>query len=110
VVTIRKVDPSLMDARGQSQAHALTPAQLRRLELDQQLRAALAKLRSPADVYEIRLEDGEKSINIRQRLLRLASGLGVEIAVRKHGDGLLIGLLTPERRSNRGRRRAITEA
>jgi hypothetical protein len=30
----------------------------------------------------------------------------VEIAVRKHGDGFLVGLLTPERRTNRGRRAA----
>jgi hypothetical protein len=39
------------------------------MKLDQQLRAAIAKLRSPADVYEIRLEDGEKPVTIRQRLL-----------------------------------------
>lgn len=110
MVTIRKVDSSLMDARGQSQSPALTPAQKRRLECEQQLRAAIAKIRSPADVFEIRLEDGEKPITIRQRLLRVASGMGTEIAVRRHGDGLLIGLLTPERRSNRGRRRANSEA
>jgi len=110
LVTIRKVDSILMDARAQSQSRALTPAQLRRMELDQQLRAAVAKLRSPADVYEIRLEDGEKPITIRQRLLRVASGMGTEIAVRKHGDGFVIGLLTPERRTTRGRRRAKSEA
>jgi hypothetical protein len=106
VVKIRKVDASLMDARGQGSSRALTPAQVRRVALDAKLRAAIAKLRSPADVYEIELEDGEKPFTIRQRLLRVAAGMGTEIAVRKHGDGLLIGLLTPERRSTRGRRRA----
>ena len=109
MVTIRKAASSLMDARRQSQSHALTPAQKRRLELDAQLRAAIAKIRSPADVYEIRLEGDEKPITIRQRLLRMASGMGTEIAVRKHGDGFVIGLLTPERRSTRGRRRANSE-
>jgi hypothetical protein len=109
VVTIRKAASSLMDARTQSQSRALTPAQKRRLELDAQLRAAIAKIRTPADVYEIRLEDGEKPLTIRQRLLRVASAMGTEIAVRKHGDGFVIGLLTPERRSNRGRHRATSE-
>ena len=109
VVKIRKVDVSLMDAPGHGPSRALTPAQIRRVALDAQLRAAIAKIQSPADVFEIRLEDGEKPITIRQRLLRLASGMGTEIAVRKHGDGLLIGLLTPERRSTRGRRRANSE-
>ena len=110
MVTIRKVDSSLMDTRAQSQSRTLTPAQLRRMKLDQQLRAAIAKIRSTADVYEIRLEDGEKPITIRQRLLHVASGMGTEIAVRKHGGDLLIGLLTPERRTTRGRRRAKSEA
>jgi hypothetical protein len=79
------------------------------MKLDQQLRAAIAKIRSTADVYEVRLEDGEKPITIRQRLLSVASGMGTEIAVRKHGDGFVIGLLTPERRTTRGRRRAKSE-
>ena len=105
MVTIRKVNSSLLDARPKSQTRALTPAQQRRLEQDQQLRAAIAKLRAPADVYEISLEADEKPITVRQRLLRLASASGTEIVVRKHGKGLLIGLLIPERRTNRGRRR-----
>jgi uncharacterized protein YxjI len=46
------------------------------MELDQKLRAAIAKLRSAADVYEIRLEGGEKSITVRQRLLLVASRMG----------------------------------
>jgi hypothetical protein len=109
VVTIRKVDPSLMDARTQSQSRALTPAQARRYECEQQLRAAVAKIKTPADVFEIRLDDDEKPITIRARILHVASAMGTEIAVRKHGDGLLIGLLTPERRSTRGRRRVNLE-
>ena len=110
MVTIRKVDSSLMDVRSQREARALTPAQLRRREQDHQLQAAISKLRSAADVYEIGLEAGEKSIAIRQKLFRAASVAGIEIAIRKHGDGLLIGLLTPERRNTRSRRRVVAES
>jgi len=39
-------------------------------------------------------------------LLRVAADENVEIAVRKHRDGFLVGLLTPERRTNRGRKAA----
>jgi hypothetical protein len=56
-------------------------------------------------VYEVRLDPGEKPVTIRGRLLRLAAEDSLEIAVRKHGDDLLAGLLTPERRTTRGRRR-----
>ena len=105
MVTLRKVDASLMDAPAASKSTALTPEQQRRARLDRKLKAAIAKLRTPADVYEVRLDQGEKPITIRGRLLRLAAEAGIEIAVRKHGDDLLIGLLTPERRTTRGRRR-----
>jgi hypothetical protein len=60
-------------------------------------------------VYEIGLEDGEKAFTIRQRLLRVAAVMGTEIAVRKHGAGFVIGILTPERRSTRGRCRATSK-
>jgi len=43
---------------------------------------------------------------VRQRLLRVASTLGTEVAVRKHGTGFVVGLMTPERRTRRGRPRA----
>jgi hypothetical protein len=104
VAKIRKVDSNLMDGRAQGPSRALTPAQARRAELDAQLRAAMAKLQSPVDVYEIRLEEGEKPFIIRGRLLRVASEMGIEIAVRRYGGGFVIGLLTPERRSVRRRR------
>ena len=106
MATIRKVNSSLMDARARSESPALTPAQARRQECEQQLRAAIAKIKTPADVFEVRLDGDEKPITIRQRLMRVASEMGTEIAVRKHGDGFLVGLMTPERRSTRGRRRA----
>ena len=110
MVKIRKVDSSLMDARTVGGSRSLTPAQQRRAECEQQLRVAIGKLHSASDVFEIQLEDDEKPITIRQRLVRLAAAMGTEIAVRKHGNGLLIGLLTPERRSSRGRPRTKIEA
>jgi hypothetical protein len=56
-------------------------------------------------VFAVKLDDGEKPLTVRQRLMRAAAEANVEIAVRKHGEnGFLVGLLTPERRTKRGRR------
>ena len=70
----------------------------------------IGQLKGPDQVFEIRLDPTEKPITIRQRLLRVAAEANVEIAVRKHGEGFLVGLLTPERRTNRGRRAATPQA
>jgi hypothetical protein len=59
-------------------------------------------------VYEVALAEDEKPATIRQQLLRAAKAAGVEIAVRKSPSGFYIGLMTPERRSKRGRKRAAT--
>jgi hypothetical protein len=104
MVTVRKADPALMD-KPASRPHVLSPAQLERERQQAQFRKLIAKLTGPDKVFAVKLDEGEKPITIRQRLLRAAADANVEIAVRKHGDnGFLVGLLTPERRTNRGRR------
>src|SRR5688572_29787259 len=57
-------------------------------------------------VYEVTLGPDEKPATVRQQLLRAAKLAEVEIAVKKSPSGLYFGLMTPERRSNRGRKTA----
>jgi hypothetical protein len=104
MVTVRKADPALMD-RPSTRLRALSPAQLERERQQAQFRKLIGKLTGPDMVFAVKLDDGEKPLTVRQRLLRAAAEANVEIAVRKHGEnGFLVGLLTPERRTKRGRR------
>lgn len=103
MVTVRKADPALMD-KGAVRRKELSPAAREREQQQRQFKRLIAQLTGPDQVFEVRLDASEKPITIRQRLLRVAAEANVEIAVRKHGDGFLVGLLTPERKTNRGRR------
>ncbi len=105
MVTVRKVDPGLMH-KGSRGPRELSPAAREREQQGRQFKRLIALLKGPEQVFEVRLDPNEKPITIRQRLLRVASDANVEIAVRKHGGGFLVGLLTPERRTNRGRKAA----
>ncbi|HEX8938700.1 MAG TPA: hypothetical protein VF763_00935 [Candidatus Limnocylindrales bacterium] len=106
MVKIRRVaDPAVMDARKRP-VKELSPAARERQQQQRQFKKLIGQLSGPDDVFEVSLGADEKPITIRQRLLRVAAEEGREIAVRKHGDGFLVGLMTPERRTNRGRRRA----
>jgi hypothetical protein len=105
MVTVRKADPALMD-KGSKTRKELSPAAREREQQQRQFKRMIGQLKGPEQVFEVRLDPSEKPITIRQRLLRVAAEANVEIAVRKHGDGFLVGLLTPERRTNRGRRAA----
>ncbi|MGZ6273714.1 MAG: hypothetical protein ACXWM8_05435 [Candidatus Limnocylindrales bacterium] len=109
MVKVRKADPALMDAPGK-RTRKLSPAALAREQQQRQFKRLIGQLKGPEQVFEVRLDPIEKPITIRQRLLRVAAEAKVEIAVRKHGDGFLVGLLTPERRTNRGRRQGVTTA
>ncbi len=106
MVAIRKADPKLMDQKPErgASSKALTPAAIAREGQNKQFRRMIEQLDSADSVFEIRLDPDEKPITIRQRLLRVAEDSKTEIAVRKHGSGFLVGLLTPDRRTNRGRR------
>ena len=103
MVTVRKADPALMD-KGTQRPRELSPAAREREKQQKQFKRLKGQLTGPEQVFEVRLDSTEKPITIRQRLLRVAADEKVEIAVRKHGDGFLVGLLTPDRRTNRGRR------
>ena len=105
MVTVRKADPALMD-KGTKSARDLSPAAREREQQTKQFKRLIGQLKGPEQVFEVRLDANEKPITIRQRLLRVAADEAVEIAVRKHGDGFLVGLLTPDRRTNRGRKAA----
>jgi hypothetical protein len=108
MVTVRKADPALMDG-GSQRARELSPAARERQQQARQFKRMIGQLKGPEQVFEVRLDASEKAITIRQRLLRVAAEANVEIAVRKHNDGFLVGLLTPERRTNRGRKPASSE-
>lgn len=103
MVTVRKADPALMD-KAAKPSRELSPAAKEREQQQRQFKRLIGQLKGPEQVFAVRLDPTEKPITIRQRLLRVAAEANVEIAVRKHGDGFLVGLLTPERRTNRGRR------
>jgi len=105
MVTVRKADPALMD-KGTKSTRELSPAAREREQQTRKFKRLIAQLKGPEQVFEVRLDANEKAITIRQRLLRVATDENVEIAVRKHGEGFLVGLLTPDRRTNRGRKAA----
>ncbi|MGZ3586126.1 MAG: hypothetical protein ACXWQ6_06515 [Candidatus Limnocylindrales bacterium] len=102
MVKIRRVDRTLIDKPQRAPRKALTP----REQQQRQFARLIGQLKGPEDVFEVALGSADKPITIRQRLLRVASDQGVEIAVRKHGSGFVVGLMTPERRTNRGRKKA----
>ncbi len=102
---IRKSDPSAMSTSRTAAARPLSPRAQARLEQTELInKQVLSKLNGPEDVYEVRLEAGEKPATIRQRLLRAAADRKMEIAIRIRGESLFVGLMTPERRSRRGRK------
>jgi hypothetical protein len=108
MVKARKVSSELLDApQKRAVRKALSPAALKREAMDAFLSGIIGKLANPSDVFEISLEPGEKAITVRQRILKVAGAAGTEVVVRKHGDDLLVGLLTTSRKSNRGRRNAV---
>jgi hypothetical protein len=105
-VKIRKVAAAAMDQKPEAVLQKQPSARdLQRIEIEQQI---IGRLADESVVLAIDPEEGEKPATLRQRILRVAKDKGVEVAiqVKQDGDGqrLLVGLMTPERRSRRGRR------
>ena len=96
-------DASVLDAP-KPRPRELSPAAIARQKEYNRLRDLMNKLNDPSQVYEIVLEPGEKALTVRQRLLKVAAESNKEIVVRKYKDGFAIGLMTPDRRSRRGRK------
>ena len=87
MVKIRRVDRALID-RPQRTAVRKT---LSPREREERMYARLIrKLAGPEDVFEVALGPSDKAPTVRQRLLRTASTLGVEVAVRKHEKGFVV--------------------
>jgi hypothetical protein len=105
MVKVKKADPSLMDKRNRPKSE-LSPAAREREQQQRQFKRMIGQITGPDQVFQVSLDGDEKPITIRQRILRAAAEANVEIAVRKHRNGFIVGLLTPERRTNRGRRAA----
>jgi hypothetical protein len=98
----RKVEASSMEPQPRKPAtpgRQVSPEQLKIIK-------KLKTITDPSVVYEVVLEGDEKPLTVRQQLLRASKSAGVEIAVRKSPNGFYVGLMTPERRSNRGRKAA----
>jgi hypothetical protein len=96
-------DASVLDAP-RPRPRELSPVAIARAKEYSRLRDLMGKLNDPAQVYEIVLESSEKALTVRQRLLKVAAESGKEIVVRKYGNGFAVGLMTPDRRSRRGRK------
>jgi hypothetical protein len=96
-------DASVLDAP-RPRPRELSPAALARQKENARLKDLMGKLNDPNQVFEIVLEPNEKPLTVRQRLLKAAHESGKEIVVRKYGNGFAVGLMTPERRSRRGRK------
>src|SRR5687767_8800089 len=95
----RKVDAEVMTrpAKRATRGRPISPEQ----------EALVRRMRTITDdtvVYEAALGPDEKSATLRQQLLRAAKLAEVEIAVKRSPSGFYFGLMTAERRSNRGRK------
>lgn len=105
MIATRKVSATAFDDLKQPQPRELTPAQGARVEHEQQLDRLMAQLGSAEDVYAVTRSDGEKPTTLRVARERAARASGKDVVIRKHGEGLLVGLSTPEReRARRGQR------
>jgi hypothetical protein len=111
MVKVRKVDVTMLDKpkAGPAKARELSPRARARLAQQRQFKSMLSRLNTRDDVFEVRLEDDEKPMTIRQRLMKTAEEQGKEIVVRKSERGWLVGLATPDRRSRRGRKRSSAQ-
>ena len=95
----RKVDAELMDKppKPKRRGRPISPEQ-------QALIKRMSKITDESVVFEAVLQKGEKPATVRAQLLRAAKLAGVEIAVKKSSAGFYFGLMTPKRKSNRGRK------
>ena len=108
MVKIRQVDATMLDKPKvtRSAPRELSPRAKERLDQERKFQRMLDKLNDPSAAFEVRFEEEDKPLTVRQRLLRAAQDAGKEIVVRKSDKGWLVALATPERRSRRGRRRS----
>ena len=99
-------DVSILVEKSRAKAKVLSPLAQERATQKAVFGDLIAKLTDDSKAFQVELEPMERFLTVKQRLLRAAKDAGVEVAIRKHGNGLAVGLLTPERRSRRGRPRS----
>ncbi len=105
MVTITAADPALYQQKSRGQrTKPLSPRAQEREQQKRQFRKLMGRLQGPEDVFQVKLGSGDKAVTVRQRLMKVAAEEGKEVAVRTHGKGFLVGIMTPERRSRPGRR------
>lgn len=94
----RKVEAAFMDnpPKPKPRGRPVSPEQ-------QALINRIRKITDERVVYEAMLQKDEKPATVRAQLLRAAKLAGVEIAVKKSPSGFYFGLMTPKRKSKRGR-------
>jgi hypothetical protein len=108
---IRQVDVAMLDKpKAAPHSRELSPRAQERLAQHRQFTQMISKIEDPNTVFEVRLDAGEKALTVRQRLMKAAQEAGRDIVVRKSEKGWLVGLATADRRSRRGRRKAIASA
>lgn len=95
----RKVDAELMDnpPKPKPRGRPISPEQ-------QALIKRMGKITDETVVFEAVLQKGEKPATVRAQLLRAAKLASVDIAVKKSPSGFYFGLMTPRRKSKRGRK------
>lgn len=96
----RKVDAELMDnpPKPKPRGRPISPEQ-------RALTNRIRKITDESVVYEAVLGPDEKPATVRAQIMRAAKLAEVEVAVKKSADGFYFGLMTPKRRSRRGRPR-----
>ena len=106
MVKIRKVSAALLEQR-QTATRAQSAREVARQKREAPIRDLLTQLSSPDQAFLVTPGDGEKASTVRTSLLKVAKELGrqQDIVVRKHEDGFLVGLSTPDRQATRRGRR-----
>jgi hypothetical protein len=96
----KKVGAELMDnpPKPKPRGRPISPEQ-------QALVDRIKKITDESVVYEAVLQKGEKPATVRAQIVRASKLAGVEVAIKKSPDGFYIGLMTPKRKSKRGRPR-----
>jgi len=106
LVKIAKLlDTSVLEPPARAPA-APSPQAIERKRQAELFRKQIESLRDESAAFAVSLEEGDKAATIRNRLLAAGRVAGREIAVRRYGEGFAVGLMTPARRSRRGRPRS----
>jgi hypothetical protein len=100
MATIKRVPVDLFRADG---GERMTEAQRKRAALDAQLRRAVKRL-DDKNALVVSPSAGEKTSTLKNRLVKVSQEVGVRLAIRKHGQGWLVGIYSELTKPTRGRK------